>query len=201
MKPSREAASACLHCSAASPRATPLRRRPWSLLRSPWPGLAAGGIEGNRGTDERLERARVDLLPLMDVHRAPYVPVEARVEELGRILQRSPLGEGQLHSRLVRFAGAEDPVVRPDGSAHPLPLFHDVRVCVFDELAHPAQSLPAPVPELGDAFVNQRRCRLVLGRTRLFHVLLLKLPLLRNSFWASMLPRSMFLSRSIACLS
>src|SRR5215475_9810295 len=136
-----------------------------SLLRSAWPCLSAGCIEGGRGTDECLERTRVDLLPLMDVNRAPYVPVEARVEELGRVLQRSPLGEGQLHSRLVRFAGADDPVVRPYGSAHPLPLFHDVRVCLFDELAHLAQGLPAPVPELGDAFVNQLRWRLVLGGT------------------------------------
>src|SRR5215471_10692934 len=147
-----------------------------SLLRSSWPCLAAGGIEGSRGTDERLECARIDLLPLMDVNRAPYVPVEARVEELGRVLQRSPLQEGQLHYRLVRLAGADDPVVRPYGSAHPLPLLLAVRVCLFDELAHLVQGLPAPVPELGDSFVNQLRCRLALGRTRLFHVLLLKLP-------------------------
>src|SRR5262249_8068685 len=153
------------------------------LLRSPWPCLSDGGIEGDRGPDERLARARVDLLPLMDVHRAPDVPVEARVEELGWVLQRSPLGEGQLHSRLVRLAGADDPVVRPDGSAHPLPLLHNVRVCLFDERAHPAQGLPAPVSELGDASVNQLRGRLALGRTRLFHGLLLKLPLLRNSSW------------------
>src|SRR5262245_40950744 len=147
-----------------------------SLLRSPWPCLSAGCIEGDRGTDERLERARFDLLPLMDVNRAPCVPVEARVEELGRVLQGGSLGEGQLHYRLVRLAGANDPVVRPYGSAHPLPLLHDVRVCLFDELAHPAQGLPAPVPELGDSFVNQLRCRLALGRTRLFHGFLLKLP-------------------------
>src|SRR4051794_395145 len=147
-----------------------------SLLRSPWPCLSDGCIEGDRGTDERLERARVDLLPLTDVNRAPCVPVEARVEELGRVLQRSPLGEGQLHDRLVRLAGAEDPVVRPYGSAHPLPLLDDVRVCLFDELAYPAQGLPAPVPELGDSFVNQLRCRLALGRIRLFHVLPLELP-------------------------
>src|SRR5215813_7285485 len=147
-----------------------------SLLRSPWPYLSDGCIEGGCGTDECLKRAHVDLLPLMDVNRAPYVPVEARVEELGRVLQGGSLGEGQLHYRLVRLAGADDPVVRPYGSAHPLPLLHDVRVCLFDELAHPAQGLPAPVPELDDSFVNQLRCRLALGRTRLFHVLLLKLP-------------------------
>src|SRR5262249_23378291 len=129
------------------------------------------------------ERARVDLPPLMDVNRAPYVSVEARVEELGRVLQQSSPGEGQLHYRLVRLAGADDPVVRPYGSSHPLSLLHDVPVCLFDELAHLAQGLPAPVPELGDSFVNQLRCRLALDRTRLFHVLLLKLPLLSNSSW------------------
>src|SRR5205823_12423899 len=109
------------------------------LLRSLWVCFSAGGIEGDCGTDECLERARVDLLALMDVNRAPYVPVEARVEEFGRVLQRSALGEGQLHGRLVRLAGADDPVVRPYGSAHPLPLLDDVRVCLFDELAHPTQ--------------------------------------------------------------
>src|SRR4029077_17949450 len=90
-------------------------RQSRSLLRSPWSCLSAGCIEGDRGTDERLERARVDLLPPMDVNRAPCVPVEARVEELGRVLQQSPLREGQLHYRLVRLAGADDPVVRPYG--------------------------------------------------------------------------------------
>src|SRR5215468_1705334 len=105
MKPSREAASACMHCEAVSPRATPYGAAHRAYFARPC--LFDRCIEGDRGTDERLERARVDLLPLMDVHRAPYVPVEARVEELGRVLQRSPLGEGQLHSRLVRLAGAD----------------------------------------------------------------------------------------------
>src|SRR5439155_13071894 len=89
-----------------------LRSKLNELLRSPWPCLSAGCIEGDRGTDERLERARVDVLPLMDVNRAPYVPVEARVEELGRVLQRTPLGEGELHFGLGRLAAAGDPVVR-----------------------------------------------------------------------------------------
>src|SRR5262245_43796750 len=127
-------------------RLGPERCESRSLLRSPWPCLSAGCIEGDRGTDERLECVRVDLLPLMNVNRAPCVPVEARVEELGRVLQGGSLGEGQLHYRLVGLAGADDLVVRPYGSAHPLPLLHDVRICLFDELAHPAQGLSAPVP-------------------------------------------------------
>src|SRR2546425_11202488 len=83
--------------------------------------------------------------------------------------------------RFVRLAGADETPVRPHRNPwmrrlSPLPLLDDVRVRVFDELAHPAQGLTAPVSELGAAFVNQLRCRLTLGRTRLFHVLLLKVP-------------------------
>src|SRR6185369_11201514 len=81
------------------------------LFHSPWPCLSDGCIEGDRGTDERLECGRVDFFPLIDVDRAPCIAFEARVEEPGRVLQRSPLGEGQLHFRLVRLAGANDPVV------------------------------------------------------------------------------------------
>src|SRR5215470_9571093 len=133
-----------------------------NLLRSPWPCLSAGCIEGDRSKDQRLERVRIDVVSLMDVYGTPHVPFEARVEELARVLQRSPLGEGQLHCRLVRFAGADDPVMRPYRSA-PLPLLHDVRVCRFDELAHCAQCLPAPVPEPGNSFVNQPRRRQAFG--------------------------------------
>ena len=39
---------------------------------------------------ERLERGRVNGFALMDVDRAPDVPLETRVEEAGRILQRRP---------------------------------------------------------------------------------------------------------------
>src|SRR5947207_2663699 len=150
------------------------------LLRSPWPCLSAGRVEGDRGTDERLERARVDRLSFMDVDCAPCVPLEARVEELARVLQRSPFGERELYDGLVRLASADDSVVRPRWSTrvrrlHPLHFLDDVRVCLPDELAHPAQGLPAPVPELGDPLVNPLRYRLALVGVRLFHVLLPKL--------------------------
>src|SRR5262245_25541405 len=59
------------------------------------PGSLATGIELDRSADERLERVSVDLLALGDIDRAPDVPVEARVEELGRVFQRSALGERQ----------------------------------------------------------------------------------------------------------
>lgn len=61
------------------------RRRTWSLLRSLWLFLSEGGVEVNRGTDERLECARVHFLLLMDVDRASGVPVKARIEELARV--------------------------------------------------------------------------------------------------------------------
>src|SRR5205823_1856447 len=96
-------------------------------------------------------------------------PLETRVEKTGRIAQRRAPGEGQLYDALVGFAGADDAVVRPDRSAHPLPLFDHVRVGFLDELAHPAEGFPAPVPELGDSFGYELGCRLASARDRLFH--------------------------------
>src|SRR5881397_1543657 len=74
--------------------------------------------------------------------------------------------EGQLHNVLVRLAGADDPVVRPCGSArvrglHPLQLLDDVRVCFLDERAYSAEGFPAPVSEFGDSLRNELRWRLV----------------------------------------
>src|SRR2546422_4798261 len=56
-----------------------------------------------------------------------------------------------------------------------LPLLDDVRVCFLDELAHSPEGFPAPVPELGDSFRDELRCRLALARARRFHVLVLVL--------------------------
>src|SRR5882672_5684399 len=108
-------------------------------------------VEGDRLANERLEGGRVNVFAFVDVDRATRVSVEARVEETGRILQSRALEEGQLHDLLVGFAGADDAVVRPHRSAHPLPLLDNVRVCCLDELAHSAEGLPAPVPEFGDS--------------------------------------------------
>src|SRR6266849_3979687 len=130
-------------------------------------------VEGNRLANERLEGGLVNFFSFVDVDRAACVSVETRVEETGRILQRRALGEGKLHDILVGFAGADDAVVRPNRSAHPLPLLDDVRVCFLDELAHSAEGFPAPVPEFGDSFRDELRCRLALARGRLFHVLIL----------------------------
>src|SRR5882672_7803329 len=124
----------------------------------------AGTVEGDRLANERLEGGLVDFFSFADVDRAAGVPVETRVEETGRILQRRALGEGELHDILVGFASADDAVVRPNRSAHPLPLLDNVRVCFLDELAHSAEGFPAPVPEFGDSFRDELRCRLALAR-------------------------------------
>src|SRR5204862_819827 len=133
-------------------------------------------VEGDRLANERLEGGLVHFFSFVDIDRAAYVPVETRVEETGRILQRRALGEGQLHDILVGFAGADDAVARPHRDAgfgwfDPLPLLDDVRVCVLDERAHSAEGFPAPVSELGDSFRNEPSWRLALARVRLFHVL------------------------------
>src|SRR5882724_2762030 len=131
-------------------------------------------VEGDRLANERLEGGLVNFFSFVDVDRAAYVSLETRVEETGRIFQRRALGEGELHDTLVGFASADDAVVRPNRSAHPLPFLDGVRVCFLDELAHSAECFPAPVPEFGDSFRDELRCRLALVRVRLFHVLILE---------------------------
>src|SRR4029453_19014952 len=130
-------------------------------------------VEGNRLANERLEGGLVNFFPFVDVDRAARVSVEARVEEQGRILQERALQKGKLHDILVGFASADDAVVRPNRSAHPLPLLDDVRVCFLDELAHSAEGFPAPVPELGDSLRDELRCRRASARARLLHALVL----------------------------
>src|SRR5437016_8380415 len=132
-------------------------------------------VEGDRLANERLEGGLVNVFSFVDVDRAAYVSVETRVEEMGRILQRGALGEGELHDTLVGFASADDAVVRPNRVA-PLPLLDDVRVCFLDDLAHSAEAFPAPVPEFGDSLRDELRCRLALARARLFHVPILDVP-------------------------
>jgi len=53
--------------------------------------------------NERLERGLVNVFSFVDVDRAAYVSVEARVEQTGRILQRCPLGEGPRDQNICRI--------------------------------------------------------------------------------------------------
>src|SRR2546428_3216690 len=116
--------------------------------------LSARSIESDGRADERLERIRVNRLTLVNVDGAPCVPVKARVEELGRIFQGSALKEGQLHYRLVRLSRADAPVMGPYRGPHPLPLFHNIRVGLPDEGAHPCQCIASPVTQLGNPFAD-----------------------------------------------
>src|SRR5256885_15837646 len=43
---------------------------------------------------------------------------------------------------------------------HPLPLFHDLRVGLLDEGAHPCQRIASPVTQLGNPFADSFRGRL-----------------------------------------
>src|SRR5882762_3455520 len=133
-------------------------------------------VEGDRLANERLEGGLVNFFSVVDVDRAACVSVETRVEEMGRIFERRAPGEGKLHDILVGFASGDDAVVRPNRIV-PLPLLDDVRVCFRDELAHSAECFPAPVPEFGDSFRDELRCRLTLARARLVHVLILPSPI------------------------
>src|SRR5581483_2021846 len=98
--PARSRSGACAASRSAGAPTSPTE------LRASRPGAPAGGIEVDRGADERPERVRVELLPLPDVDRPPDVPLEARVEELGRVRQGRSLEERQLHDALVGLAGA-----------------------------------------------------------------------------------------------
>src|SRR5689334_702551 len=105
------------------PAATPFKNgdngRNGDERRRRLPGLRL--VQGHGGADQLLERGLVELVVLVDVDGATYVAVETRVEQLRRIVERGALGEGQLHDRLVRFAGADDAVVLPHRHAAPLP--------------------------------------------------------------------------------
>ena len=101
------------------------------LLRRSW---LVRTIEGNRPANKRLEGGLVNLFSFVDVNRPAHLPVEARVEETGRVGERRALGEGEFHDALVGLAGAEDAVVRPHRRAHPLPFLDDIRVGLLDEL-------------------------------------------------------------------
>src|SRR4029450_3839938 len=110
-------------------------------------------VRGHRSPHERLERARVDLLPFVDVDRPSRLAFQAGIEEARWVWDAGPPGERELHDLRVRFPGADNPVVRPDRSAHPLPLLGHFRIGFQDQRPHAGQRLPAPSPELADALI------------------------------------------------
>src|SRR5471030_1261454 len=110
----------------------------------------------------------------MSIARRTF-PSRLELKRRAGSLSDAPLAKVSF-TTFLGLASADDAVVRPDRSAHPLPFLDDVRVCFLDELAHSAEGFPAPVPEFGDSFRDEPRCRLALARTRLFHVLILEVP-------------------------
>ena len=117
------------------------------------PLRARCGVGRDRGADELLEGGFVDLLPFAEVDRAPRVPFEAGIEELLRVLEGGSASESELHDLLVRFPGADDAVMGPDGGSgrrglRPFPLLLDVGIGVVDELTDMSERLSSPIPEL-----------------------------------------------------
>ena len=55
--------------------------------------------------DERCEGGFIDAAPLRKINRPPDIALEAGVEQMARISQRSPLGERELHCFLVGNIG------------------------------------------------------------------------------------------------
>src|SRR5918999_2334848 len=119
------------------------------------PFLRRRYILSHRGLHERLERARVDRLPFMDVDRASRVAFQAGIEEARWVWDPGPPGERELHDLRVRLPGADNPVVRPDRSAHPLPLLGHLGVGFQDQRPHAGQGLPAPSPQVADPLVDE----------------------------------------------
>src|SRR5262245_19691857 len=106
------------------------------------------------------KRLLVELVVLVNVDRTPGVALEARVEQSRRILQRGSFEERELHDALVRLAGADPAVVRPDrntrvGGLAPLPLLDDVGIGLLDQAAKPGERLASPVAQLLDLRVDQ----------------------------------------------
>src|SRR5262249_16438644 len=123
-------------------------------------------VQRHGGPNERLQRLFIDLVALMDIDGAPLIAFEAGVEEVSRVLERGPLGESQLHGLLVGLAGADDSVMLPHRNAQhrvrrlsPFHLLDDVGVGLPDETSDASERLAAPILQLLDSRINQRRGR------------------------------------------
>src|SRR5688572_27129147 len=107
-------------------------------------------------------------MTLTEIDSAPGVAGKAGVEQPRRVLERSALGESQLHDALVRLAGAHQAIVRPHWNA-PLPLLDHLRVSLFDESADMGERLAPPVVQFLDPRVDQPRRGFALARCALLH--------------------------------
>src|ERR1700733_319975 len=106
----------------------------------------------------------------MDIDGAPDLAFKAGVEQTCGVLERSALGECQLHDALVRLAGADHSIMIPNRNASPLPFLDDFGVGLFDERADLGKRLAPPVVQFLDPRVDQPRRGFALGRCALSHV-------------------------------
>ena len=90
----------------------------------------------------------------MEIDGAAGVALETGVEEAGRVVKRSALGEGQLYSAFVGLARADDPVLLPHRNPTPLHRFDHIGQGLPDERPHPRQRLAAPVVQVLDVRVD-----------------------------------------------
>src|SRR5258708_29230549 len=111
----------------------------------------------NGGEDEIFQSTLINFVALEKIDRSPRVASEARVEELVRIWEASPVGKGKLHLIFVRVADRDHSVVRPHWASHPLPFLGYLPVGLKDGLADTGERLPAPVCESCDQLVNTFR--------------------------------------------
>ena len=80
----------------------------------------------------------------MEIDSPPGVAFKAGVEKSGRAFEQSALEESELHDALVRLAGADLSIVRPNRNAAPLPLLDHLRVSLLDESADMGERLAPP---------------------------------------------------------
>src|ERR1700722_3839369 len=96
-----------------------------SITRSRFP-LQFDLIVINGGTDEIFQSTLIDLIALEKIDRSPHLAFEARIEELVRIREARPEGQGKLHLTFVGVADRDYSVAGPYWASHPLPLLDDL---------------------------------------------------------------------------
>jgi hypothetical protein len=106
-----------------------------------------------RGLYKFFERFNINFLALLDVDSSPYVSIQARVEELGRVFQRGSFCESQFHLGLVGLPGANNSAMRPDWGSHPFQFFDYAWDRFLYECSKRAQNASSPVTELSDFLV------------------------------------------------
>ena len=132
---------------------------PGGCISSVFSGL--GSVQGRGGANQSFQSLLVNLVAFVKVDGAPYISIETGIEERRGVFQRGALGERQLHSTLLDLAGADDPVVRPDGHSPgvgrllPLTLFDDLRAGLLDQSAEVGKHFSAPVTQLLNSRVDQ----------------------------------------------